>query len=156
MVPSTPPRAPIFDGFMSNFVVSDKGVVLNRTAAAEGRVPLAAWDIGTVDDVSFLSSQGTSGAVQACDELTGELPTPKTSPGIYRDARPSPDRVLGRRFPTKKFCEDVQNSDALIESRGSMRPRHHPSAAGDSYGFMKADNTCFASNRPMGARGRAE
>lgn len=41
---------------MSHFVVTDRGIILNRTAAAQGRVPLAAWDIGSVHDNSFLSA----------------------------------------------------------------------------------------------------
>lgn len=44
-------------GLMSNFVVTDYGIVLNRTAAADGRVPLAAWDLGSASDTGFLSTE---------------------------------------------------------------------------------------------------
>lgn len=45
---------------MSHFVITESGIVLNRTAAADGRVPLAAWDIGSAQTTHFLSTQPTT------------------------------------------------------------------------------------------------
>lgn len=35
----------------------EEGVVINRTAAQQGKIPLAAWDIGNFDDSRFLSTE---------------------------------------------------------------------------------------------------
>ena len=42
---------------MSAFVLAKEGIVINRTDALLGKIPLAAWDIGTFRDSTFLSSQ---------------------------------------------------------------------------------------------------
>ena len=43
--------------FMSAFVLAKEGIVINRTDALLGRIPLAAWDLGTFRDSLFLSTQ---------------------------------------------------------------------------------------------------
>lgn len=42
---------------MSAFVLTNEGVVVNRTEAQLGKVPLAAWDLGTFKESRFLSMQ---------------------------------------------------------------------------------------------------
>lgn len=42
---------------MSAFVLAKEGIVINRTDARLGKIPLAAWDIGTFRDSVFLSTQ---------------------------------------------------------------------------------------------------
>ena len=41
----------------SSFVVSDEGVILNRLAAEAGRIAIAAWDLGSQEDSSFVSAK---------------------------------------------------------------------------------------------------
>ena len=42
---------------MSAFVLAKEGVVINRTDARLGKIPLAAWDLGSFRDSTFLSTQ---------------------------------------------------------------------------------------------------
>ena len=42
---------------MSAFVLAKEGIIINRTDARLGKIPLAAWDIGTFRDSVFLSTQ---------------------------------------------------------------------------------------------------
>ena len=40
---------------MSSFVVSEEGVIINRLAASAKRIAIAAWDLGSQEDSSFVS-----------------------------------------------------------------------------------------------------
>ncbi len=42
---------------MSSFVLSDQGLILNRHAAEAKRVAIAAWDLGSNEDSSFVSAK---------------------------------------------------------------------------------------------------
>ena len=75
---------------MSNFVVTDHGIVLNRTAAACGRVPLAAWDLGSAPETRFLSTkaglpeQGAVDSESSAQDLQGTVYIPRLLPNASR------------------------------------------------------------------------
>ena len=57
---------------MSAFVLTTDGVVINRIAAQQGKVPLAAWDLGSFQKSRFLSTQPSPALELHEDGITAE------------------------------------------------------------------------------------
>jgi len=66
---------------MSSFVFSKEGIVLNRTAASAKRIAVAAWDLGSYLDSSFVSAKPDQSLGLPPGRLSEETFHGKTSAG---------------------------------------------------------------------------
>ena len=79
---------------MSAFVVAEEGIVINRTAAELGKIPIAAWDIGSFKDSKFLSTQPDP----ALDLGGGRLSAGQFEGGVPRKLRCKRGEFDGRHL----------------------------------------------------------